>query len=128
MSTMARILSEDENPQILAWFYLKYHDEEEFQFIPVNTGPPEFVVDRADAWSSDPAKTTAVWWHFELFTPERPCSVRAVKVEFIGYDDIAIRPVWAECDYDEDGEMDTVRQSYHISCDHDDEDVEVEGF
>jgi hypothetical protein len=89
-----------------------------------NSPPP---IERTDSpWSQEEVTVIKVEWVFQLFTPERPCHVAAIKVEFLGYDDWAIRPAPAFLTYDEEGRMGALQYRYHIDTERTDESIEIE--
>jgi len=65
--TMAKVLFEDENPQILAWLIIDYEDN----LTPISVKPPKFI------------NNEKVRWECESIEFDHDCFVIGLRVEFL---------------------------------------------
>ena len=116
--TMGALVYEDENPQVTAKFIIDFGDGE-FVEVPVGIGQPDFLT--TASWDGNRKK--AVKWITEIYTPDRPCRVVALRIDFIDYDDYALKAIhygegialdWYET---EEGKMEMrgISSSYDVS-------------
>lgn len=115
---MCKVLFEDENPQLTAEILVHFESEDEPRWVPVGIGDPEFRTALGEElpWNGDRTDTYEVVWHCEPWEPDQPTQVLAVKVVFIGYDDLAINKMEQYLNQTEDG-MDVLHARYSISYD-----------
>ena len=116
--TMGALVYEDENPQVTAKLIVDFGDGE-FVEIPVGVLQPEFLT--TESWFGGSKKM--VKWPIEEYIPDRPCRILALRVDFIGYDDYAIKAFkdgagvvldWYET-YEGETRMSGIITSYNVS-------------
>jgi len=116
--TMGALVYEDENPQVTAKFIIDFGDGE-FVEVPVGIGQPDFLT--TVAWDGRIKKV--VKWFTETYIPDRPCRAVGLRIDFIEYDDYALKALhygegvnldWYET---EEGEMVMrgIASSYDVS-------------
>ena len=116
--TMAKVLFEDENPQVTAKLIVDFEDEDEFVEVPIGASQPKFTSDdEGDTWKGINA-VKRVTWYMDSYRPGKPCRVVALRIDFIDCNDYALKSQSAVICADD---VCSFATSYSISCDREEE-------